>query len=154
MNETIDEHVAFELWRKPKATALADKALAAHQDVNLRMARSALRLPMHAVANKMGISQSGYANLEARCEKGEISLAKLAEAAQALGCECVITIRPTMGETFAKRLWSPLIAVTRATPWVQRARPQRRVQVWIAAANEISETSRFKKKAGWSRRRV
>src|ERR1035441_211537 len=60
----------------------------------LRAVRNAVGERQDVLANKMGLKRQSYADLENAEERGVITLASLARAADALGCELVYFLVP------------------------------------------------------------
>lgn len=60
----------------------------------IRTIRRALGMSMAQLGRQLGISQPSVAALELRDSRGTISVAKLQDVAEALGCDLVITFAP------------------------------------------------------------
>jgi hypothetical protein len=102
----------LDVEMRPYRRARADK----HQSVGLlRAVRRALRIPVAEITVAMGVNRSGIYDMEAREERGAISLATMSRMAEAMGCEVVYGIVPEGGKTLEalaeERLWAGVLGV-------------------------------------------
>ena len=74
--------------------ATAIREFAAAQRSWIRTIRTALGMSADQLGKRLGMSQQGVSDLERREANGTITLAKLGEAAHALGCDAVVVFVP------------------------------------------------------------
>jgi transcriptional regulator with XRE-family HTH domain len=81
----------------------------------LRAVRLSLRIPVAEIAGTMGVNRSSIQDMEAREERGGITLGTMARVADAMGCEVVYGVVPkgskTMEELMEERLWVAVLGV-------------------------------------------
>ena len=65
----------------------------------LRAIRTALRIPVKEIAERMGMHCSGVSDMEARELASSITLRSLSRMAEAMGCKVVYAIVPKFGWT-------------------------------------------------------
>ena len=96
------------------------KAYHPGQESWIRRARRALFYSTNSLAAKLGVDRQVFSSYETGEERGSISLATLAKAAESMGCELVYAIRPKAGVSFSKVIWAQLLARALRHPWVHR----------------------------------
>ena len=83
----------------------------------LRAVRLSLRIPVAEIAERLGVNRSTIQDMEAREERGGVTLATMSRVAEAMGCEFVYGIVPeggkTMEELAEERLWAGVLGVPR-----------------------------------------
>jgi predicted DNA-binding mobile mystery protein A len=90
--------IVLEAMDNRVAALLAAKASAAKPARGwLRAVRSSLGLSQQTVADRLSVTRSSYADLEASEERGAVTLNSLGKAADAMGCELVYFLVPRAG---------------------------------------------------------
>jgi transcriptional regulator with XRE-family HTH domain len=121
----------------------------------IRRAREALFIPGTIVAKKLGISRSALSQIESRERRGTITIAKLQEVAEQMGCELVYAIRPKAKKTFSESIWPPLIKAAQMHPRINwgRTHPAVTYSKTAGIIRDLLKTWEFRKMQGWSLRR-
>lgn len=107
---TSDE-IAIALWRMKNGLIEADAelmkflALPAQRADWLRFARRSLLFSSGQAGQRLGVTRAAFLRLEKRESTGQVTLAKLREATEAIGCELVYAVRPKNRLTFAEASW-------------------------------------------------
>jgi transcriptional regulator with XRE-family HTH domain len=147
-----DRDFLFREWKRPGAASDADQKLKNGEAVSLKSAREALLISKSEVARRLGITSNAYALLEMRSESGQTTIENVQIAAAALGCKLEIVIRPNERQTFAERIWVPLLNEAVQTKWLERM-PDRRLCVALPKRiRELLFDPKFRREQKWSRR--
>ena len=112
--------------------------------------RKAQFLSAQTVADKLNIGRSAYSQLEASEEKGTISLATLAKAAEALNCELVYAIRPKNRKSYASQIWEKLLIRAIKHPWLENCDQRKRGPALARIALETMNNPEFRRQQNWS----
>lgn len=118
----------------------------------LKKARLALFLSSQTIANKLGVQRTAYSQYEQSEEKGSISLATLAKAAEAMNCELVYAIRPKAQTSFSDTIWKILLKTALHHPWLKKCDQKRRANALASIAQKQMMDPKIKQKNGWSER--
>ncbi len=118
----------------------------------LRKARVGLFLSPEAVAKKLKVSRIAYSKYEDGEEKGTITLATLARAAEAMECELVYAIRPKSKRYFSQVIWVKLLPESLRHPWVKNCDQKRRGEALAYVLNKYTNDPEFRRQQGWSQR--
>lgn len=125
---------------------------------SLESARTALLLTLEAVAQRMGVRASTLKTLEKRESQGRATLASLAEAADALGCEFGYFLIPKRSgdrpKDFSEVVWGQIWPEAVKNERVRMASPETRVRAIAAVARELLHSPEFRRQKNWSRRRT
>lgn len=142
---------AFTRWLKPPEITDADQTLASRRPVSLKMARKARLVSTHELAKRLGISRSGYFQLEREAECGQVTITRLNEIAAAMECECFVSIRPINGKTFMSLIWQPLLKEALKKKYLVRGNPRSFYRVLGNALNETFFAPKFRRAQRWTR---
>ena len=118
----------------------------------LKTTRKGLFLSAATVATKLKVTRAAYSKYEECEERGSITLATLAKAAEAMDCELVYAIRPKNKKHFANIIWEILLPTSQIHPWIKKCDPKRRGDALAHIADKFMNDSDFRKKQGWSQR--
>jgi transcriptional regulator with XRE-family HTH domain len=112
----------------------------------LKKVREASLLSMRQVAARMKVSPSEYCRWERTESSGRVTLEKLQQCAEAMGCELVYAIRPKRRLSFSRTLWATLLANIKL-PSVHL--PRRSTCIATLARNKMYDPQ-FRKEQGWA----
>lgn len=118
----------------------------------LRKSRNSLFLSAETLATRLKVSRAAYSKYEECEEKGSISLAKLAKAAEAMDCELVYAIRPKSRKYFSQIIFEKLLSKSLLNPWLEKCDQKRRSAALVFLLKKYMNDSEFRKEQGWSQR--
>lgn len=118
----------------------------------LKRSRLALFLSTQTVADRLKVIRTAYSQYEQSEERGSITLASLAKAAEAMDCELVYAIRPKNRACFSSRIWKLLMEASLPHQWLKKCDQKRRANALAHIANQKMKDPRFKLTQGWSKR--
>lgn len=118
----------------------------------LKKTRKGLFLSAESVAEKLKVSRAAYSKYEDSEEKGSITLATLANAAEAMGCELVYAIRPKSKKYFSQIIWAKLLPLSLLHPWIKKCDQRRRAEGLAYVLNKFMNDPKFRREQGWSQR--
>jgi transcriptional regulator with XRE-family HTH domain len=139
---------AYVLWRG--RNRLVDKVQYGSQ---LKTIRQGLNLSVGAVAERMDIARSTYAEYEESENKGTISLATLKKAAEALECELVCVIRPVSLKACSEIIWEKILPTALGHPWLRKCDPKHKAAALCFIAGKLLNDAKFRKQQGWAQRK-
>jgi len=165
MKKITDEEInhAFKMWHlhysgKVHETTLTPylsdqiKPYVPHQTGWLRKTREGLFLSTEGVAQKLKVSRAAYSKYEEHEEKGSITLATLAKAAESMDCELVYALRPKNKKHFSQIIFAKLLPQSLLDPWIRNCDQRRRSVGLVAVLKRFMNDSKFRKEQGWSQR--
>ena len=154
---------AFQSWYRNYEYQENDREIEAYNSVEiksyekgsgwLRKARKSLFLSGKRVAEKMGLSQQAYSQLERREDHGGVTIEALSRAAEAMGCELVYAIRPKKRVKFSTLIWRKLLAFSLKHPWAKKCDQKRRHDGIAAIARNAMAHTEFRRNLNWSQKR-
>lgn len=118
----------------------------------LKTARKGLFLSAATVADKLKVARAAYSKYEECEEKGSITLATLAKAAEAMDCELVYAIRPKSKKYFSNIIWEILSTQSQLHPWIKKCNPKKRGEALAFIAIKYMSDPKFRVQQGWSQR--
>lgn len=120
----------------------------------LHRVRDALFLSRRIVAQRMGTTVANLASLEKSEQNQSITLQKLHEVAEAMGCELVYAIRPKARMRFSEIIWQQLWPQATQNWWVQtsRAHHQRLRRLGAVSRDEMLN-AKSRREQGWTQRK-
>ena len=118
----------------------------------LKTARKGLFLSAATVAEKLKVARAAYSKYEECEERGSITLATLAKAAEAMDCELVYAIRPKSKKYFSNIIWEVLLPTSLLHPWIKKCDQKKRGEALAHIADKFMNDPGFRKKQGWSQR--
>ena len=118
----------------------------------LKTARKGLFLSAATVAAKLKVARAAYSKYEECEERGAVTMATLAKAAEAMDCELVYAIRPKSKKNFSNIIWAILLPPSLLHPWIKKCDPKKRGEALAHIANKFMNDPGFRKKQGWSQR--
>ena len=118
----------------------------------LKTTRKGLFLSAATVAKKLTVARAAYSKYEECEERGSITLATLAKAAEAMDCELVYAIRPKNKKSFSNIIWETLLPQSQLHPWIKKCDPKKRGEALAHVADKLMNDSNFRKKQCWSQR--
>lgn len=165
MKKLTDEELrkAFNIWLTNYSGKEDEEALGPflHNQIQtfipgkpgwLKKARKGLFLSAETVAEKLKVSRAAYSKYEECEEKGSITLATLANAAEAMGCELVYAIRPKSKKYFSQIIWAKLLPQSLLHPWIKKCDQRRRAEGLAYVLNKFMNDPKFRREQGWSQR--
>jgi transcriptional regulator with XRE-family HTH domain len=125
----------------------------------LQIVRESLWLTTREVAERMNVPQSSYARLEKNEVRGNITLASLERAAEAMDCELVYAIRPKSHRPISSIVWDKVapeakrLFQKRFHHPIYHSRPNHQWAAFALAAiaRELVRESKFRLDQGWTR---
>ena len=118
----------------------------------LKTARKGLFLSAATVAKKLKVARAAYSKYEDCEERGSITLATLAKAAEAMDCELIYAIRPKSKKYFSNIIWEKLLPQSQLHPWIRKCDPRKRGEALASIAIKYMSDPKFREKQGWSQR--
>ncbi len=119
----------------------------------IRRARRALFYSTNCLAEKLDVDRQVFSSYEISEERGSISLATLAKAAESMGCELVYAIRPKTKTKFSQVIWAQLLTRALRHPWLQKVHSNRVISALASIAKELMVEPKFRKENSWSLRK-
>jgi transcriptional regulator with XRE-family HTH domain len=110
--------------------------------------RAASQISRTHMANKMGVTEAAYRNLEKQEIEGRISIRKLREAAAALDCELVYGLCPLDGRPFSRRFLDVIVPLS--TPRIIPKFGYARINSMMDLMGWKFYDPNFRKAQGWS----
>ncbi len=165
MNKLTDEELkrAFRYWltkytarelEEPLGSFLSEKIkpFVIGDQGWLKTARKGLFLSAATVADKLKVARAAYSKYEECEERGSITLATLAKAAEAMDCELVYAIRPKNKKYFSSIIWEILLPAALLHPWIKKCDPKKRGMALAHVAEKLMNDPKFRTKQRWSQR--
>ena len=159
--ESLTDHEmrkSYLFWKRNYKYQEADEALVPFLSQRIRptlwlkKARSALFISNGEMALRMNIARSSYWKFEKKEEMGEVTLKKMSEIAEAMGCEFIYCIRPKRGQLFSEIIWRKLSHEAVRHSWVQTRSKRSQAGALAAIANNKMQDAKFRLKQKWSQR--
>lgn len=153
-----ERFLAFIDWQKNYGHTHADKKVEPFLGLNindqstnwLKTVREALQLSAQSVADKMGITRSGYSYLEKNEELGSISLNNLKKAAEAMDCEFIYAIRPKNRMPFSIQIWQKILPAVFHHPYFFRNTKKHKPLMYSHVAVKQFYDTDFRRSQGWT----
>jgi transcriptional regulator with XRE-family HTH domain len=165
MKKLTDDELtkAFRIWLMKYSAKEAEEALAPYLAEKikpfaigdpswLKAARKGLFLSAATVAEKLKVARAAYSKYEECEERGSITLATLAKAAEAMDCELVYAIRPRNKKYFSNIIWGILLPSVSLHPWIKKCDQKKRAAALAHIAVKFMNDPEFRKKQRWSQR--
>lgn len=118
----------------------------------LKQVRKASFLTTEHLARNLNISKGTYTKYEEHEQKGTITLASLARAAEAMDCELVYGLRPRNQKRISIGIWQSLAKVALEHGWLQKCDQRKRANALAYIAKKLMEDPQFKREKSWSQR--
>jgi transcriptional regulator with XRE-family HTH domain len=119
----------------------------------LRAAREGLMQSSGRAAEKAGISRTAWTRIERAELQGKVTIASLAQMAEALDCELVYAIRPKKRVRFSEVIWQQLLGGALSHGWVRHAPSNNKHGAIAKIATLQLENTAFRRKKAWSLRK-
>lgn len=138
-----EDEIAIAFWRMHHDLVAADQELQPFQSLQsqrrdwLSFARRALLISIGHASQQMDVSRSSFLRIEDRESTGQVTLAKLREAAEAIDCELVYAIRPKNGHSFAEASWLRLADEVNAKAKRRHCPPHMRGHMKLSIAKQL-----------------
>lgn len=132
------EHRRIDKWVAPFLELETNRGWVKH-------IRKARYFTESEAAEKMGISKSGYQQLEQREFLGTISLNNLRKVAKVLDCELIYAIRPIDQQKFSAALWEKLVLISIDHHWVKTRPEYLKARALACITKMMMEKPKFRK---------
>lgn len=151
---------AYEVWLKTYEFAELDRAIEKFLTVEsliegssqLQNARKALLITTRSAAQRLGKSKVSFSQFEKSERAGTISLNSLKEAASAIDCEVVYSIRPKRRVLYSRIVFEEMLGPNLNKGFLFKCAPTRRGEALAWFISRQIEDVSFRAEKGWTRR--
>jgi hypothetical protein len=146
--------IAYWLWLRPYLVETTQRNCG-----SLKTARCALFLTLAEVASRSKATKYKILNLEKREDNGSATLEAMTKASDAMGCEFISAIVPTVLEgsepkDISQVIWEKILPRALEDRRVKAATEKQKSRVLASVAKELMMSAEFRREQKWTPRKA